>query len=102
MSKPPSSLFGRRLRAARVKAGIPQDRLGVMIGIDEGAASARMSRYESGVHEPSFRTAEDIARVLGIPTAYLFCEDDELADVIIGWSSLTKADKKHLFDRFFT
>ena len=40
------------MRSARERLGIPQDRLGVLIGIDEGSASARMSRYETGVHEP--------------------------------------------------
>lgn len=46
------NLFGRRLREARQLADIPQDRLGVKIGLDEHTASARMSRYETGVHEP--------------------------------------------------
>jgi len=49
---PTPSLFGRRLREARLRAGIAQDKLGVMIGLDEGCSSARMSRYETGVHEP--------------------------------------------------
>lgn len=57
MSKHPSapSLFGRRLKEARFRADIPQDRLGVMIGLDEGSSSARMSRYETGIHELPFR-----------------------------------------------
>lgn len=37
-----STLFGRRLREARLQFGIPQDKLGVMIGLDEGCSSARM------------------------------------------------------------
>jgi transcriptional regulator with XRE-family HTH domain len=41
-----SNVFGRRLREARESLGIAQDKLGVMIGLDEGCASARMSRYE--------------------------------------------------------
>ena len=55
------SLFGRRLREARLHVGIPQDKLGVMIGLDESCSSARMSRYESGIHSPPFNTVERIA-----------------------------------------
>jgi transcriptional regulator with XRE-family HTH domain len=37
--------------------GLPQDKLGVLIGIDERSSSARMSRYENGVHEPPIQVA---------------------------------------------
>ena len=80
---PPSTLFGRRLRAARNRAGIPQDKLGVMIGLDEGSSSARMSRYETGIHEPPFATAQSLGRVLKVPAAYFYCEDDRLAELLI-------------------
>ncbi|QHE84812.1 helix-turn-helix domain-containing protein [Hydrogenophaga sp. BPS33] len=84
----PSSLFGRRLRAARRRAGIPQDQLGVSIGLDEGSSSARMSRYETGVHEPPFATALNLAKVLEVPVAYFYCDDDRLADFLIQYGSL--------------
>ena len=77
-----SNLFGRRLREARLQVGIPQDKLGVMIGLDESCSSARMSRYENGVHEPPFKTIEKIASALQVPIAYFFCEDDRLARII--------------------
>ncbi len=84
----PSSLFGRRLRAARSRAGIPQDKLGVIIGLDEGSSSARMSRYETGVHEPPFATALNLAEVLKVPVAYFYCDDDRLAEFLIQYESL--------------
>lgn len=83
----PKSLFGRRLRAARERLGLPQDKLGVMIGLDESCSSARISRYESGVHEPPFATAKQLAVALKVPTAYLYCEEDELAEVILKYFS---------------
>ncbi len=46
---PANSIFGRRLHALRLAAGLAQDRLGVLLDLDEGTASARMSRYENGV-----------------------------------------------------
>lgn len=76
------SLFGRRLREARLRAGIAQDKLGVMIGLDEGSSSARISRYETGIHQPPFSLIEKIAGILNIPAAYFFCADDQLATII--------------------
>lgn len=95
-SRPPASLFGRRLRDARERAGIPQDRLGVKIGLDEGTASARISRYETGVHAPPFDIAAKLAKALRIPTAYLFCDDEDLAAVILAWGRLPGSGKKRL------
>lgn len=75
-------MFGRRLREARESAGISQDKLGVMIGIDEGPSSARMSRYEAGIHSPPFQVAEQIAKKLKLPVAYFYCSDDRLAEIM--------------------
>src|SRR5262249_47548553 len=61
--KPPSSteiqpmpqtdtpLFARRLKAARLGAGLTQEALGVQAGIDEFSASARINQYERGKHQ---------------------------------------------------
>lgn len=83
MASAPQTLFGLRLRAARKRAGIPQDRLGVMIGLDEGCSSARMSRCETGMHEPPFPVAQQIANALNIPVTYLYCENDTIADMLL-------------------
>ena len=90
---PPSSLFGRRLRAARLRVGFPQDKLGVMIGIDEGSSSARISRYETGIHEPTVQIVQRLAKVLQLPTAYFYCEDDRLADLVAGYFQLDESAK---------
>lgn len=92
-AKSPSTLFGRRLREVRQRANIPQDKLGVALGMDEGTASARISRYETGVHAPPFDIAARLAEILKIPTAFLYCDDDELAKVIESWGKLTKREK---------
>jgi len=86
-SSQPKSLFGLRLREARLRAGIAQDKLGVMIGLDEGCSSARISRYENGVHEPPFAIAEQIAKVLGISASYFYCSDEHLAEIILEYST---------------
>ena len=76
--------------------GISQDKLGVQIGLDETVASARISRYESGVHEPQIKTARDIARALNVPLGYLYCDDDRLAEIILAASELPASDQEQL------
>jgi transcriptional regulator with XRE-family HTH domain len=95
-SSPAKSLFGRRLREARLRAGLAQDKLGVMIGLDEGCSSARMSRYENAVHEPAFVWIEKMAVALNVPAAYFYCDDDNLAEILLGYASLTENKKKLL------
>jgi len=95
---PAKSVFSRRLREARLRSGIAQDRLGVMIGLDEGCSSARMSRYENGVHEPPFPIIESIAGFLNVPVAYFFCDDDRLAEIMRIYSSAKEKERQAMFD----
>lgn len=100
MAKQPihNQVFGRRLREARLRLGIAQDKLGVMIGLDESCSSARISRYESGVHEPAFLTAQQLAAVLNVPVAYFYCDDDDLAKLIVDYSMLTDEQQLQLIE----
>lgn len=95
-AKVSQSLFGQRLREARLRSGLPQDKLGVEIGLDESVASARISRYETGVHAPPYETAVRLAQVLGIPPAYFYCDEEDLAALILAWGQLSKAGKNRL------
>lgn len=97
VAPPAKSLFGRRLREARIRAGIAQDKLGVMIGLDEGSSSARMSRYENGVHEPPFIWVEKMADALSVPAAYFYCDDDRLAEILLIYSVLSEKKRKALY-----
>lgn len=94
--KPPTSCFGRRMREARKLAGIPQDKLGVAIGLDEGTASARISRYETGAHAPPYDVASKLARVLRVPVAYFYCEDDALACLIVSWGEASESQRQNI------
>jgi len=78
--------FGRRLRQLRQLRKLAQDELGVMAGLEESSSSARVSRYESGIHEPPFQFVEALAQVLNVSPAYFFCPDDRLADLILIYS----------------
>ncbi|NBW47898.1 MAG: XRE family transcriptional regulator [Betaproteobacteria bacterium] len=91
-----STVVGRRLRQARKWAGLPQDRLGVAIGLDETTSSARISRYETGVHEPPIATARLLALELGVPLAFLYCDDDDLAAALLNLASLSATERRRL------
>lgn len=93
VKKAASYCFGARLRQARERLGLPQDKLGVMIGLDESCSSARISRYETGVHEPAFDIARKLAQVLGVTVTYFYCEDDWLAEMVLRLHALTPAQR---------
>ncbi len=80
------SVIAERLREARVRAGLSQKRLGILAGIDEFSASARINQYERGKHSPEFSTVERLAKELGAPTPYFYCRDDDLAEWILRYS----------------
>lgn len=90
------SIFGTRMRQAREAQGLPQDRLGVLVGLDEGSSSARMSRYETGIHEPPISMARRISEALKVPLAFLYCTDDAMADFILQYERLGPKDRKAL------
>lgn len=75
---------------------MPQDRLGVLAGLEESSSSARISRYESGIHEPPLSFAESLARILGVPAAYFYCSDDRLAEIILHYADMSEAQRHEL------
>ena len=79
----PQNITGRRIRALREELAWSQERLGVAIGIDESSARARISRYELGVHEPPLPTVRLIAEALHVPLMTLYCDDDQVADLLL-------------------
>ncbi|MBC7489257.1 MAG: helix-turn-helix transcriptional regulator [Glaciimonas sp.] len=94
-----NTVLSRRLRQARQRRDLPQDRLGVLAGLEESSSSARMSRYESGIHEPPFQFVEAVAKVLGISAAFFYCSDDRLAQIIQIYSDLSEVKREALRQR---
>lgn len=97
-----SNVVGRRMRARREALQWSQEKVGVQIGIDESSSRARISRYELGTHEPPVKTARRIAEVLGVPLAYLYCEDDETANLLLALWMLEPAARKEAVSMFLT
>lgn len=72
-----------RLRFARKVKNLSQERVGILAGIEEASASARMNQYETGKHLPDFLMASKIADVLDVPVAYFYTDDDLMAEIIL-------------------
>lgn len=66
------SPISKRLKEARLAAGMSQKQLGIASGIDEFVASARMNQYETGKHTPEYSVLATIAKVLDLPAAYFY------------------------------
>lgn len=80
-----NELWGRRLREIRAVSGMSQKALGIAAGLDQFVASTRINRYELGVHKADFLIAQKLAKVLNVPTAYFYTEDDQLAELVIAY-----------------
>ena len=90
------SIVAERLKESRLQVGISQKQLGIQAGIDVFSASSRINQYERGKHMPDLQTLTRLAAVLGVPVPYFYCEDAELAAVIVKFSALGKAQRKRL------
>lgn len=83
LDRPIPNLVGQRVRSRREELGWSQEKLGVAIGLNESSSRARISRYELGNHEPQLGTARNIAKALGVPLAYLYCEENDVASLLL-------------------
>jgi transcriptional regulator with XRE-family HTH domain len=94
-----NQLFSRRLKEVRLDMALSQKNLGILAGIDEFAASARINRYEKGVHQASIEVVRHLAKVLEVPVAYFYTEDDELASLVRLWPKLDPEKKKKILQQ---
>ncbi|WP_133883546.1 helix-turn-helix domain-containing protein [Panacagrimonas perspica] len=86
--------MSKRLKELRVRAGISQRQLGVLIGLDQSVASPRMNQYERGAHEPHYGLVRRIAAALHAPTAYFYADEPALAEIILAYGGLSPNDRK--------
>lgn len=85
-----TGVWRKRLKEARVALGLSQKQLGIEAGLDEFVASTRINRYEVGVHAPDYAMARRLARVLGVPVAFLYCDNDEMAQMMLAFHRAPK------------
>lgn len=88
------TVVGRRMRARREALGWSQEQVGVLIGLDESSSRARISRYELGIHEPPVATARLIAGALRVPLPFLYCDDDDVAALLLALFDLSRPARR--------
>ena len=91
-----SSLLGKRLRDRRKLLELSQEAVGVSIGLDESCSRTRISRYESGIHEPKIATVRLLSKVLSAPVAYFYAEKDALAELILRISQMSDQEIEYI------
>ncbi|WP_236699188.1 helix-turn-helix transcriptional regulator [Xanthomonas sp. Leaf148] len=98
--KTPATVYGTRLRHARIAMGWTQAELAERIGmVDSVSGATRVSRYETGQHDPDPATAEALAKALDLPVAYFHATSDLLAEVILLVSTLPVSKQKEVLKR---
>lgn len=89
-------VWQKRLKEARIARGLSQKLLGIEAGLDEFVASTRINRYEGGVHAPDYPMSVRLAQVLRVPVAYLYCDSDELARMLLAFHRAPKAVRRNV------
>lgn len=89
----------KRLKEARRKSGISQKNLGILAGIDEFSASARMNQYEKGKHSPDFAMTRRLATVLSVPCSYFYEDNDEIAAMLLLYYNLDDSGRKRIMEQ---
>ena len=87
-----------RLKIARKAKKLSQERLGILAGIDEASASARMNQYETGKYAPDLLMVTKIAEVLEVPVAYFYTENNLMVEIIMQLQFLTELQQKEVLD----
>ncbi|WP_035059600.1 helix-turn-helix domain-containing protein [Andreprevotia chitinilytica] len=90
------SVLAKRLKEARLRAGLSQERLGIDAGLDEMSASTRMNRYELGKRIPDPELVETFGVVLGVPAAYFYAVEDEEAELLLVFHTLRAEHRKQV------
>ena len=88
-----NEVWAKRLKEARLAAGISQKQLGIQAGLDPSVASTRINRYELGIHKADYVIAQKLANVLGVPVAYLYADEDDVAQLIRAFGQMNKGQR---------
>ena len=92
------SVLATRLKEARLRAGLSQEKLGIEAGLDPMSASARMNRYELGNRVPGPDLVERFAEVLGVPAPFFYARDDTTARLLLAFSQLRAKDRSRVVE----
>jgi transcriptional regulator with XRE-family HTH domain len=92
------SVFGLRLKEARLRVGLSQEQVSIEAGLDPMSASARMNRYGLGRRTPNPQLVGRIAAVLKLPAAYFYAVDNDEALLLAPHHALGKSKKQRALE----
>lgn len=80
--------------------GLSQRALGALVDKDQSKdkGAVRINRYEQQVNRADMESAAALATALDVPVAYLFADDDQLAELILLFAGLKPQEKRALVD----
>jgi transcriptional regulator with XRE-family HTH domain len=90
------SIVATRLLERRELAGLSQTQLGVRAGMNEGNCGIQICQYETGTHMPNIWLMTRLAAALEVPLPYFYCEDPQLADLILKFGTLGSGQRSRL------
>ncbi|EKT0033598.1 helix-turn-helix transcriptional regulator [Salmonella enterica] len=73
----------KRLKEAREAAGLSQEKLSELVGIEGVNPRSRVSNYEAGRFAPPFEFVCRVADVLGYPEYYFYIVNDVTAKLLL-------------------
>lgn len=90
------STLTKRLKEARLRAGLSQEQLGMRIGLEPESASTRMNRYELGKRVPDLELIERVAAELKLPAAYFYAVEDDEAELLVLFHKLSATKRRQV------
>ena len=87
----------KRLKEARLIAGVSKKKLGMAANnMNEFSAIATINQYENGKLIPDFITLKKIAKVLSVPVAYFYADNNMLAKFLFLYGKINKKSRKQI------
>ena len=81
-------------RKARLARGLSQKQLGIEAGLDEFVASTRVNPIRSRRALTRLPHGRPPREGVGVPVAYLYCDSEELARLLLAFQSATKTARR--------
>jgi transcriptional regulator with XRE-family HTH domain len=90
------SIVATRLFEMRERADLSQTELGVRAGMNESNCGIQICQYETGTHMPNIWLMTRLAAVLKAPVPYFYCQDPQLAELILKFGALGSEQRSRL------
>ncbi len=90
------SIVATRLLERRELAGLSQEDLGVAAGMHKGNCGIQICQYETGTHMPKIDLMIRLAAALKVPLPYFYCQDPQLAVLILKFGTLGSEQRSRL------